>query len=237
MLPAEAPSSKARRRKRALRSLWRTPGRNAAACLDHGQFGNALRGADAGQLVRRLAQLGRGQRGTPVLPVVRAQAAQHGVGLVVDGHARTGGEMIGQRRDHVVDALVEVGEERPVDVVGRPLGREPVAGRGVHVRGALSLGHDHHGAEDGGAAAVVARHRHAGGVSDRTRAQQHEAVEALAGQLFLQPAEALGPHARQVGAGRNRPPVNRGTQGLLLHRWHPRQEQPGCQAARGGRDR
>ncbi len=206
-------------------------------CADHGQLGDALRGADAGQLVGGLAQLGRRQGGTPVTPVVHPEGPQHGVGLVVDGQARTGGEVIGQRPEHVVDAVVQVGEERPMDVVRRPLGREPVASSGVDVRSGLPLGHDDHWTEDAGAPAVLTRHRQAGGVGDRTGAQQHQAVKLLAGQLLLQPGEPLAPHARQVGAGGNLPPADRGARRLLLHRWHPRQERASCQAARTDRSR
>ena len=53
---ASAPSSKIVRRKVAVRSVWRTPGRELGLDLGHGLLGDPQRVAQAGQLVGRLDQ-------------------------------------------------------------------------------------------------------------------------------------------------------------------------------------
>lgn len=209
MPPPEAPSSKTRRRNAALRSIWRIPGAKDGRRVDHRQLVEPLRVADAGHLVRGLGDLGRTDHVARVGPVVRRHGPQHRVRLVIDADAGTGQEMVGKRPGEEIDPVVEVGEQRSVQVIVRQVGRHAVDEGRVEVRRRISFDDNGHRTEQGRAVAVLRRHRGTGGVGDRARSQQNQAVDAMRVELILQAFEARLAHAGEVRHRRDRQPADR----------------------------
>jgi hypothetical protein len=101
------------------------------------------------------------------------------------------------------DAVVEVGKERPVDVVGGELVGHAVPVRRVQMGLAVAAHHNGHGPEQPGAPAVLSGRGGAGGIGHATRAEEDQAVDALGLELGLNLGLPVGPQADHVGFARN----------------------------------
>ena len=190
MLLADAPSSNTRRRNAALRSIWRTPGRRIAQCVDHREFVEQLRVADAGHLVGCLGELGRADHVGRVDPVEPGSARSIAMSLVVDRRCGRRAEVVGQRLRELFDAVVEIREQRPVQVIaGKVVGHPVDVGR-VEVRRRSPLTTTATGPEQRRMVAVLGGLGGTRGVRHRAGAEQHQAVDALCVELILQSLES-----------------------------------------------
>ena len=178
--------------------------------VEHRLLVDLLSPADAGQLVRGLAELGRAEHaGSRHRPEPVEERPAERVGHLVAAER-------GAARDQVPDhggqggrPVVEVGQRRGVDVVGGQVGRGALRPRREQV-GMVGAGDDQRRlAEQRRPGAVAPGGGGAGGVGDGAGAEQEKAVDPLAGELALEPGVAFDGHARPVRLRRHLPSVDR----------------------------
>ena len=91
--------------------------------------------------------------------------------------------MAGKRVSEQVHAVVEIREQRPVQVIFGKVGRYPVGVEGVEVRRRVSCDHNRHRAEQRGMVPILGGHGGAGGIGHRAGAEQNQAVDAVGLEL------------------------------------------------------
>ena len=113
--------------------------------------------------------------------------------LVVDADTRAPErEVVGERRGEGLDAVVEIREQRPVQMIVGRLGGSAVGVERVEVRRRISLDHNRHRAEQRRAVTVLGGRRRPGRIRHRTGPEQHQTVDALRFELVLQALETFG---------------------------------------------
>ncbi len=93
--------------------------------------------------------------------------------------------MVGERLREQLDAVVEIREQRAVQVIVRQVRRHPVDVEGVEMRCLLALHHNRHRAEQGRAITILGGRRRTRRIRDRTGPEQNQAVDTLRIELEL----------------------------------------------------
>ena len=93
--------------------------------------------------------------------------------------------MVGERLREPLDAVVEIREQRPVQVIVGQVRRHPVDVEGVEVRRLLARHHNRHRAKQGRAIAILGGRGRTGRIRHRTGSEQDQAVDTLCVELEL----------------------------------------------------
>ncbi len=109
----------------------------------------------------------------------------------------------------MLDAVVEIRKQWPVQMIAGKVVGHPVDVRGVEVRRRISLDHNRNGPKQCRTVAVSGGLGGTRGVRHRAGAEQHQAVDSLCIELILQSLKALAAHPGEVGQSGDRKTADR----------------------------